>query len=361
MEPVCPGPTEGLKTLTRFSEVAVIIPSYKPDERLSRLVRELLDLGFEKIVVVNDGSGPDHQTLFDTLDENDSVTVCEHATNRGKGAALKTGFRYVQDGNLAVKGVVTADADGQHLPQDIGRVAEAGLRNPDKIVLGSRNFASGTPLRSKVGNLATASLMRFVHGIGISDTQTGLRYLPRSLLADLGALSGDGYEFELQSLITAKQRKVELIQVPIETVYIDDNASSHFRPIVDSARIYSVLFRFGGSSIACFAIDIAVFAWIFWLGESAMFATICARTISGIVNFVFNKYLVFRSRSLRTAAKEGLGYLALWLVLMLLSGSAVSLVGAQATGLVVAVKILVDVSLFLLSYYAQSRFVFAQN
>ena len=345
----------------RFAEIAVLIPSYKPDERLLELVNKLLALGFENIVVVNDGSGPYHQSIFDTLDESESVTVCEHATNKGKGAALKTGFRFVQGASNSVTGVVTADADGQHLPRDIRRVAAAGLKNPNQIVLGCRTFADGTPLRSKVGNLATATLMRFVHGIGLSDTQTGLRYLPQSLLADLVTLSGDGYEFELQSLIQAKQRRIELIQVPIETVYIDENASSHFRPVIDSARIYSVLFRFGGSSIACFVIDIAIFAWLFWLGMSAMFATIFARTISGIVNFMLNKFLVFHSRSARRAAREALGYFALWLVLMLLSGSAVSLVGPQVTGLVVAVKVLVDVSLFLLSYYVQSRFVFTKK
>ena len=201
--------------------------------------------------------------------------------------------------------------------------------------------------------------MSFIHGIKISDTQTGLRYLPTHDLPELAALSGDGYEFELQCLIRAKALRWNLIQVPISTVYIDGNASSHFLPIADSIRIYSVLFHFGSSSILCFGIDIALFTFTYWWGGNAMIATMVARVLSGSVNFSINRHLVFSRRRPGYAVTEALAYFALWLVLMLTSGSMVSLVAEGPIVVVVSTKILVDISLFLLSYYVQSRFVFS--
>lgn len=344
-----------------FADVAVVIPAYNPDGTLLDLVADLRDAGCENVVVINDGSGPDSRDVFRALSKFDIVTIREHAANQGKGAALKTGFRWVQSGPERPKGVITADADGQHLPSDIRALAaEAGL-DPRSMLLGCRTFGKETPFRSLFGNRLTAFLMSFVHGIRISDTQTGLRYLPLSVLPELVALSGDGYEFELQCLIKAKELGYELRQVPISTVYIDNNASSHFLPIVDSYRIYSVLFRFGGSSILCFGLDIAVFAIVYAWGGGPMRSTVAARCFSGAVNFLINKILVFRRRHTGHAVREALGYFVLWLVLMVASGSVVSLVADGPLVAVVSIKILVDISLFLLSYYVQSRYVFAAN
>jgi glycosyltransferase involved in cell wall biosynthesis len=340
-----------------ITDIAVLIPAYNPDDRLLDLVKELTALGLEHIVIVNDGSGREHATIFEALASLENVSVCEHAFNKGKGAALKTGFQFIKNSDADLQGVITADADGQHLAADVHKLATTAVVQPQDFILGSRTFGKETPLRSLIGNRLTAFLMRFVHGVTVSDTQTGLRYLPRALLPDLSTLPGDGYEFELQCLIKARELGYRPNEVPIETVYIDENSSSHFSPIMDSARIYSVLFRFGGSSVACFVIDIVLFAWIFWLGYGAMVATIFARIVSGVVNFLFNKFLVFKRRRTGAVIHEALGYLALWLALMLVSGTMVSLVGAQPTAFVVAIKIVVDV----FSYFVQSRFVFAKK
>jgi glycosyltransferase involved in cell wall biosynthesis len=343
----------------KITDISILIPAYNPDDRLLELVDKLVARGFEHIVVVNDGSSAVHRAVFDSLAAMHKVIVCEHEKNMGKGAALKTGIRFISGSNPDLRGIVTADADGQHLARDIQKLAEAAIQDPQKFLLGSRNFDKGTPFRSMLGNRLTAILMRFVHGIVLPDTQTGLRYLPLALLPGLLKLSGNAYQFELQCLIKARDLGFEFRTVPIETVYIEENASSHFLPVVDSLRIYSVLFRFGGSSMTCFVLDIALFASLFWLGYSAMFATVCARIASGIVNFLFNKFLVFKRRGTGAAGREALGYLVLWLTLMLISGTMVSFAAAQPTAIVVGIKLLVDVSLFLLSYYIQSRFVFA--
>lgn len=342
-------------------DIAVLIPAYNPDQRLTTLVSDLHARGFSKIVLVNDGSAEEYRALFDDLENFDYLDLCEHAVNQGKGAALKTGFRFLQGSSITLKGVITADADGQHLSEDIYRLAQAARDYHDGMLLGCRCFGEGTPLRSMVGNRATSTLMKFVHGISVSDTQTGLRYLPCELLPHMLMLSGDGYEFELQCLIRAKELGVKLIELPIKTVYIDDNSSSHFLPIIDSIRIYSVLFRFGGSSLVCSILDVTIFAWIFWLSRNVMLATIFARVVSGVVNFLLNKHLVFNSRKSGAMLREALSYLVLWLVLMLGSGSIVALFTDQSTTFVIAVKVLVDVSLFILCFWVQSRFVFANR
>ncbi len=344
-----------------FEDTAVLIPAYNPDDRLLSLVDELIRAGCRKLVIVDDGSHDESGPVFDALRGKDALVVCKHPQNLGKGAALKTGFRAIREEFASVRGVVTADADGQHLPGDIAKLAQASVDSPEAIHLGCRSFDSGTPLRSLIGNRLTSFFMTFVHGIPLTDTQTGLRYLPFGLLPSLVELSGDGYEYELRCLIQSRRLGVELVEVPITTVYIAGNESSHFMPIADSIRIYSVLFRFGGSSIACFGIDIGLFALLVTSGADAVTATVVARIISGVVNFSINKVFVFRRRGVLGMMTEASRYLALWMLLMIGSAAAVSLVDGHHPGVMVAVKILADISLFLVSYYVQSRFVFVRT
>lgn len=349
-----------LKEANPFVGVVLLVPAYNPDEAMIHLIDRLIDQGCESIVVVDDGSASNCRSIFEQLENYDAVHVCAHASNLGKGAALKTGLRYIRQHLDTPRGVITADADGQHLPGDIRKLAETAARRPEEVALGCRDFGEKTPFRSLFGNRITSYLMAFTHGIKLADTQTGLRFLPFDLIPQLVTLSGKRYEFELQCLIAAKDAGYRINQVPISSVYIDENASSHFMPIVDSIRIYRILLHFGGSSAFCFGIDIALFALIFWAGGSAMLATIGARIVSGSVNFWINKALVFGRRDSDNSLGEALQYLALWLTLMLISGTVVTAASQRATIIVVLIKILVDVSLFLASYYAQSRFVFAK-
>src|SRR5665213_1880822 len=124
---------------------AVVIPAYNPGPALYTLVQEIRALADFPVVVVDDGSQPQYQPLFGSL-ETAGVTVLRHAANRGKGAALKTGCMHCKAAEAL--GVVTADADGQHCPADIIRVARAGAENSArKVILGVRRFGKGVPLR----------------------------------------------------------------------------------------------------------------------------------------------------------------------------------------------------------------------
>ena len=223
----------------------ILIPAYRPDEKLLHLLESLHAAGHNEILVVNDGSGVDCDGIFAEIRRRwSSVTVLSHETNRGKGDALKTGFRYLlEHTDNTSGGVVTADADGQHTVPDIRCVMDEMERAPEALVLGVRMFEGKVPFRSAFGNRLTRFLLRLLYGLRIPDTQTGLRGLPRAMMERCLEIPSGRYEFELDMLLAAASGGIEIRSVPIRTVYINDNASSHFHPLRDSARIYSVLFR----------------------------------------------------------------------------------------------------------------------
>jgi glycosyltransferase involved in cell wall biosynthesis len=223
--------------------LTALVPAFDPTVRLVDLVRELRASEFAAIVVVNDGSAPACDAIFAQVASMQSTTVLAHGVNRGKGAALKTGLSHIYRTFGDHLGAVTLDADGQHLIADVLRVVGAMRAHPDSLVLGSRGFERDVPLRSRFGNGLTRFLFRRLVGTGLTDTQTGLRGIPRSFIPALLRLRGDGYEFELEMLLAAVGSGRRIVEQPIATVYLDRNSASHFAPIRDSLRIYRVLLR----------------------------------------------------------------------------------------------------------------------
>ncbi len=223
--------------------MTVLIPAYEPDERLINLVLELINKCGYEIVVVDDGSGSDFNNIFARI-QGMGCTVLTYITNRGKGFALKTGFDYIYAKTGETTGVVVADADGQHLVTDIIRIANAITFSQDKIVLGVRKFVGEVPLRSKIGNTVTRAVFANASGENIKDTQTGLRGFPVALLPWLICLEGERFEYEMNMLIEAKPSGYKFTQIDIETVYLEENKSSHFRTFRDSARVYVPLLKY---------------------------------------------------------------------------------------------------------------------
>lgn len=235
-------------------QVVVVIPAFEPDGRLPDLVRRLRT-DFPAIVVVDDGSR--HAgTIFDELRTINGVIVLSHAENRGKGAALKTAFAEILKRFPDVTGAVTADADGQHLPADIVRVAESLRDSPGVLTLGVRDFGKDIPFRSLLGNLWTIQEFRLLTGTRVQDTQSGLRGIPRDLVGQLLSVPGDRYDFEIRMLVKAALSCGGIRQVPIRTIYEEKNGTSHFRPFKDTVSTQRALFaavlteRFGGRSRA---------------------------------------------------------------------------------------------------------------
>ena len=224
--------------------ITVVIPAYQPQESLLRIVAQLREFNFHSIIIVNDGSDDAHRGVFKKLGTDD-IIILQHKQNRGKGAALQTALRYWYD-NLRgdTVGIVTADADGQHAPQDIANIAKQLIAAPSDLHLGVRQFSHDIPLRSRFGNLLTRTLFRVITRTHLQDTQTGLRGIPLKLIQQLESLQSVGYEYELDMLLLAIRKKFKIEQHPIQTIYLDNNESSHFNPIKDSLKIYRSLFGY---------------------------------------------------------------------------------------------------------------------
>jgi glycosyltransferase involved in cell wall biosynthesis len=223
---------------------AILIPAYKPDQRLVHLVEALSNASQAPIVIINDGSPAAHDPVFAGLAAYPTVKLLAHPVNQGKGAALRTGFDYIQTLPAEIACVITADADGQHSLKDILGVAETAEQKPEAMIIGSRQFDKDVPPKSMFGNTVTRWVMRLFFGVRLWDTQTGLRGIPRNLLPELIEIPYDHYELEIVMLLIAQRRSVPMIEIPIETIYIEGNRGSHFKPLRDSARVYSVLLRY---------------------------------------------------------------------------------------------------------------------
>lgn len=231
------------------SGIAVLIPARRYERALPALIELLIDAGFGAIVVVDDGGPGEDKEAFDALGRRDRVHLLRHAMNLGKGRALKTGINYFLNSLGEFAGLVTADADGQHSANDILRVAEALIAAPDRAVLGSRSFGSGTPFRSHFGNAVTRLVFHLATGRRVTDTQSGLRGFPAAMLRELVALPGERYEYEMMVLAYLCRGDTPPLELPIETIYTDSNRGSAFRPVRDSMRVYHALLRFYTSSL----------------------------------------------------------------------------------------------------------------
>ncbi len=226
--------------------VAVVLPSLDPDAKFSRVVGGLVDDGFAHIVIVDDGSDAEHQRFFEEADRYPQCVVLHHGVNKGKGRALKTAFDYVRRELPESEGVITIDGDGQHLLPDIVACAERMLAEGDKVVLGCRDFdAPGVPPRSVAGNKTTNRLFKLFYGITISDTQTGLRAIPRRYLDRFCEMEGERFEYETNMLLQMKKQQIGFVEQPIATVYDPEDYSSHYNALKDSWRILKIMLRNG--------------------------------------------------------------------------------------------------------------------
>ncbi len=332
--------------------MVVVIPAYQPDEKLIRLVEELRERTEYAIVIVDDGSDREKRPLFLALEP--CATVLYHETNRGKGAALKTALGYIRAHFDANEGVVTVDADGQHLVKAIVRVSEDWMANPSALVLGSRRFTGKVPFKSRAGNAITRFVFRISTGVPVFDTQTGLRAFSVKRIPMMLAMRGDRYEYEINVLLYATRHHVPIREVTIDTVYIEDNASSHFHPVRDAWRIYKMILLFVASSAASFLADVVAFRLLrlLWPGYGKLFAEIAARVISSLCNYFLNKELVFEGKDRSSIVR----YYALAVGILALDYGILSLLALAMPEL--WAKILAGLVVYPISFYMQRKFVF---
>ena len=334
----------------------VLIPAYQPDARLPRLILELHRADpSTKIVVVDDGSGQKFSDIFEAS-ATAGAHVISYENNRGKGYALREGFTWIRDvaGDLS-ECVVTADADGQHTLNDIFRVGRT-CTDTGTSVLGVREFVGHVPARSRIGNTATSALFWLATGWKLKDTQTGLRAFPVALLPALLEVQGDRYEYELRVLLHLAKFRHPVTQIPIETIYEAGNPTSHFRPLQDSARIWAPLLKFAASSGVATVIDYVLVLVLNALTGALFFPVIAARLVSASVNFAMNRR-VFEATGV-PLRRSALRYAAL--AVAVVAGSYTMLAVLTGIGMPLWIaKIIADTTMYLVSYSAQSRYVFA--
>lgn len=360
-----------------------LIPSYEPDQRLVELVTALRGRSdTADVLVVNDGSGPAYDPVFAGA-TSAGATVIGYRDNRGKGHALKIGFAWALRHRPDTV-VVCADSDGQHTPEDIAAVARATQLARSSLVLGVRDFSHARPTtgqekipaRSRLGNLTTSKLVQLATGEALSDTQTGLRGCPAEMLAWLIQVPGEGFDYELRVLLGAREEGWTISQVPIATIYSEANASSHFKPIRDSARIYAPLLRrlvrtgpgrlaaFGASSFLGFLIDFAMLMVLHAITGGLLVSVVGARIVSAGVNYLVNDRMVFAHRmdsagALRSPLHRSLPRYAALAVTLLSANYALMWLGTVILGLPLAVvKLATEALLFVTSFMVQRRVVF---
>lgn len=337
------------------SQICVLVPAYKPQRDLVLLIEQLISDGLSNIVVVADGGGPDYAPVFDELVSKSSVTVLHHEDNQGKGAALKTGLRYIYETQPECLSVVTADADGQHTPHDILKIAQLSWSHPDALTLGVRQFDQMVP-KSRFGNTVTHWIFKMFFGLNVSDTQTGLRGIPRKFIPACLEIPYNRYEYETEMLLITKAEQLALIETPIETIYIDENKSSHFNVIIDSTKIYFVIFRYTLASLTSALVDYIIFISLFAVFNSTPLSIIGARSVSLFVNYALLHYKVYYSE--RRPAVTFPRYIGLVIFSGVLATVCIDLLRNNYGWNVSLAKVFVEAIIYFFNFLMNTLFVF---
>lgn len=348
-----------------MDNLVLIVPTLEPNTAFIKVVCNYKK-HFNKIIVVDDGSGEEYRNIFKEISDM-GVVVLTHALNYGKGRALKTAFNYVLNNYKDVVGVITVDSDGQHLVKDALKCSDALINSENKLVLGSRNFdEDNVPLKSRIGNKLTRSLFKILCGISISDTQTGLRAIAINDIKTFLYTKGERFEYETNMLLDAKKYNIKFEEVPIETVYLNENKGTHFNPLRDSVEIYKVFIKYLFVSLSSFLVDILFF--MLFLNILSLFSdfsfimykiiasTVCARIVSSLYNYLLNRKFVFEQHDSKSFIIK---YYILVIIQMGISGLSVALLSKVfSSKIIVLLKIIVDILIFIANYYIQREWVF---
>lgn len=221
-------------------KIAVIIPALNAERTLPRVVVDAR-AQLEPVLVIDDGS----TDATGDVARAAGATVIRHSVNRGKGAALKTGFAWALENGF--DGVITLDADGQHLASEIPKFLRERERGGADLIIGGRShlFEQMLPRRRRA-NRFSASAIAFAAGVTITDSQSGFRFYSSNLLRKL-QLRANGFDMESEVIVRAGRRKFGIVTIPIELGFVDGIATSHYKPLQDTVQIAwtVILTRFG--------------------------------------------------------------------------------------------------------------------
>lgn len=228
--------TQNLVTYTtKLKEwgICILIPTYNNHKTVQRVVEGALAYTTD-VIVVNDGSTDDTSAILTAFQQQ--ITLVQLPENRGKGNALQVGFAKAK--SMGFSYAITIDSDGQHYPSDIPVFVDAleQAKNKAILLIGSRNMnQEGVPKKSSFGNKFSNFWFWFETGISLSDTQSGYRLYPLHKLAK--KYYTRKFEFEIEVIVRAAWKEVEVKNVPVQVLYDSSERVSHFRPFKDFTRI----------------------------------------------------------------------------------------------------------------------------
>jgi len=361
-------------------KAAILIPAYKPERSFVDFSKKLVERG-HFVIAVDDGGGEQFADIFKEV-ESFGVLVLRHEVNYGKGKALRTGFTYITENLPDIEAVVTADCDGQHKIKDIENILQIMEEDKNLFVIGGRfqDKSVKVPIKSQIGNGLTRVIFRVATGLKVIDTQTGLRGIPKSLFPEMLTIKGDRYEYEMNMLLKLTEWDVPYKEVPIETIYENNNKGSHYNPLKDSARIFVQILKFAASSVLSFLVDYALFillgafvfskfdvtlASLFGLSEGFLYtvlynfslAYICARVVSSILNYELNRKVVFKKGS----KTSGIKYFVLAFVVMLIGSFGTGFLVHKLSVAPFVCKLIIDLPLYVANYFIQRSWVFKKS
>lgn len=364
--------------LKMTGNISIVIPALNPGSEFPDYCTALRKLTAVPILIIDDGSRPEFNSTFEACcSAGPDITVIRHDANKGKGRALKTAFSYLFSKENTLTGCVTCDSDGQHAPEDVLRCIDELSAHPNALVLGCRTFnLTHVPWKSRFGNNSMRFLFRLATGNNILDTQTGLRAIPASFMKELLDCPGERFEFETYMLLRTGPRPI--IQVPIETVYINGNRETHFDPVKDSLKISAIIVResikrfakFVLASLLSFVVDIGIFSFFYHviLSDTAkghlIISTVVARAISIVFNYSCNRYFVFSDNPQNKdfGGKKFAKYISLALCIVCASYFLTKFANLLFPSIKIEItKACIDLLLFFTSYGVQRILIFPKS
>lgn len=329
----------------------ILIPSYEPDDNLIKLMDKLSKTNY-KIIVVDDGSGNGYKDIFNKI--KDKCKLISYEENHGKGYALKTGFEYIKK-HYKEYTLVTMDSDGQHTIEDAIKLLEYVHKNPKEYALGMRKRDEKVPLRSRFGNSVTRFIYRKITNLDVYDTQTGLRSFSNELMDFMININGDRFDYEMNVLLECAKEGIKMKEIPIQTIYIENNKGSHFKTVSDSYKVYKEIIKYILSSSSCFLIDYTFYTVFNVITNNLILSNVGARAISSVANYYINKTVVFKSK--KKFYKSAPLYFGLVILVITLNTLILSLLVNLGVNKYFA-KIIVELLLTILSFTMQKLFVF---
>lgn len=343
-----------------MKDIFIIIPTLNPNIELFEPFLNDLKKEFANILIVNDGCRSEYDPFFAKMRQKGMI-VFDHYVNLGKGRALKDAFNYLLNEYPNLKGIVTADSDGQHQVKDVLACAKEVLNHPDSLILGCRDFnKNNVPARNRFGNKTTRGVFKAFLGLNVTDTQTGLRGLSKEVMIKFMETKGERFEYETNQLIETISKDIPIKEIPISTIYVNGNTESHFNPFLDSLRIYKLFLSYIIGSVSSFVLDILLFSCFTHLIHfkyTYFIATVLARILSGIYNYLINAKIVFKKQNRSSFIK----YTILCLVQMLVSAFSVQLLTKVWLIKPVIIKIIIDVIIFIVNFIIQRELVFVNE